>query len=105
MTIDISLSIVISAISLAFAIYTGLKNSRKASEKDISERIARETRTDMKLDEIGNDVKEIKETVKTIQEDVKDHEGRIVKMEASLKAEHKRLDEIYEKLKFKDKEA
>lgn len=105
MTVDISLSIVISAISVAFAIYTGLKNSRRASENDISDRIARETRTDMKLDEIGNDVKEIKETVKTIQEDVKDHEGRIVKLEASYKAEHKRLDEIFDKLEFKDKEA
>ena len=102
MTVDISLSIVISAISVAFAIYTGLKNSRKANEKDISERIARETRTDMKLDEIGNDVKEIKETVKTIQEDVKDHEGRIVKLEASYKAEHKRLDEIFGMVGLKD---
>lgn len=102
MTIDISVSIVISAISLAFAIYTGLKNSKRTDEKEISERIARETRTDMKLDEIGNDVKEIKETVKTIQEDVKDHEGRIVRLEASFKAEHKRLDELFDKLEFKE---
>lgn len=102
MTIDISVSIVISAISVAFAIYTGLKNSRKADEKEISERIERETRTDMKLTEIGNDVKEIKESVKKIQEDIKDHEGRIVKLEASYKAAHKRLDEIFGKLEFKE---
>ena len=38
--------------------------------------------------------KEVKETVRNIQNDVKDHEGRIVKLEASYKAEHKRLDEI-----------
>ena len=102
MTIDISVSIVISAISVAFAIYTGLKNSRKTSEKEVAERIARETRTDMKLVEIGNDVKEIKESVKKIQEDIKDHEGRIVKLEASYKAEHKRLDELFGKLEFKE---
>ena len=72
--LEISISVIISAISLAFAIYMGLKNNKKASEKEISDRIARETRTDMKLDEIGNNVKEIKETVRTIQEDMKDHE-------------------------------
>lgn len=101
MTVDISLSIVISAISVAFAIYMGLKNNRKSSDKDIAERIEKETRTYMKLEEIANDVKEIKETVKTIQEDVKDHEGRIVKLEASLKAEHKRLDEIFGMVELK----
>ena len=44
---------------------------------------------------ISADVKEVKETVKNIQNDVRDHEGRIVKLEASYKAEHKRLDELF----------
>jgi chromosome segregation ATPase len=105
MTVEISLSIVISAISVAFAIYMGLKNNKKTDIKDVSDRIARETRMDMKLDEISTDVKEIKETVKTIQEDVKDHEGRIVKLEASYKAEHKRLDEIFRAITKNNEEA
>lgn len=56
----------------------------------------------MKLDEIGNDVKEVKETVKNIQSDIKDHEGRIVKLEASYKAEHKRLDEVFKMANIKE---
>lgn len=88
-------SIVISVVSVSFAIFFGLKNNRRSDEKEIAERIARDTRTDMKLDSIATDVKEVKETVKSIQSDVKDHEGRIVKLEASYKAEHKRLDEIF----------
>lgn len=99
MTIEVALAV--SIISVSFSIFFGLKNSKKSDEKDIAERIARDTRTDMKLDEISKDVKEVKETVRNIQNDVKDHEGRIVKLEASYKAEHKRLDEIFEMVGFK----
>lgn len=90
----IEITLLISIISVSFSVFFGLKNSRKTDEKDIAERIARDTRTDMKLDEIGSNVREVKETVKNIQNDIKDHEGRIVKLESSLKAEHKRLDEL-----------
>lgn len=95
MTVEITLAVLVSIASLSFSIYMGLRNSRKSDEKEIAQRIARDTRTEMKLDEIGNDVKEVKETVKNIQNDVKDHEGRIVKLEASYKAAHKRLDEVF----------
>ena len=93
MTIEVAL--LISIVSVAFSIYFGLKNSKKSDKDEMVERIARDTKTDMKLDEISSDVKEVKETVKNIQNDVKDHEGRIVKLEASYKAEHKRLDEVF----------
>ena len=85
----------VALLSVCFTIYIGLKNRRKSDEVTLEERIKRDTRTDMKLNEIGNDVKEVKETVKNIQNDIKDHEGRIVKLEASYKAEHKRLDEVF----------
>lgn len=98
MTIEVAL--LISIVSVAFSIFFGLKNSKKSDEKDIAEKIARDTRTDMKLDEISKDVKDVKETVRNIQNDVKDHEGRIVKLEASYKAEHKRLDEIFNMVGF-----
>lgn len=104
MTVEITLAVLVSIASLSFSIYMGLRNSRKSDEKDIAQRIARDTRTEMKLDEIGNDVKEVKETVKNIQNDVKDHEGRIVKLEASYKAEHKRLDEVFRMASLKDTE-
>lgn len=99
MTVEIAL--VISIVSVSFSVYFGLKNNKKSDEKDIAERIARDTRTDMKLDEISKDVKDVKETVRNIQNDVKDHEGRIVKLEASYKAEHKRLDEIFGMVELK----
>ncbi len=85
-------ALVISFCALCFSVFMGLKGNKKTDEKEIEARVTRETRTDMKLDEISKDIKEVKETVKNIQNDVKDHEGRIVKLEASLKALHKRLD-------------
>lgn len=99
MTIEIAL--LISIVSVAFSIFFGLKNSKKSDQKDIADRIARDTRTDMKLDEISSNVRDVKETVKNIQNDIKDHEGRIVKLEASYKAEHKRLDEIFSMAEIK----
>ena len=92
MTFDITLAVLVSIISLSFSIYMGLKNSKRTDSKDIEERVARETKLDVKLDEIGNDVKEVKETVRTIQGDVKNHEGRIVKLEASYARLHERVD-------------
>ena len=90
MTVEVS--ILISFVSVAFAIFFGIKSYRRNDRNDIAERVARETKLDMKLDEIGNDVKEVKETVRTIQGDVKNHEGRIVKLEASYARLHERVD-------------
>lgn len=93
MTIEIAL--LISIVSVSFSIFFGIKNSKKSDKQEIAERIARDTRVDMKLDEISTNVRDVKETVKNIQNDIKDHEGRIVKLESSYKAEHKRLDELF----------
>ena len=103
MTVEVTF--LVSIISVCFSVFFGLKNSRKSDEKDIAEKIARDTRVDMKLDEISNNVKEVKETVKSIQNDVKDHEGRIVKLEASYKSAHKRLDEIFGMVELKERDA
>lgn len=92
MTIEIAL--LISLVSVSFSIFFGLKNNKRSDNEDIADRIARDTRTDMKLDEISKDVKEVKETVRTIQNDVKDHEGRIAKLEASYTRLHERIDKF-----------
>lgn len=84
--------IIVSVLALCFSVYMGMRGNKRTDSKDIEERVARETKLDMKLDEIGNDVKEVKETVRTIQGDVKNHEGRIVKLEASYARLHERVD-------------
>lgn len=85
---------IIGGLSAVVAIIFSVKNGKRTDTKDIEARVTRDTKFSMKLDDISDDTKEIKETVKSIQNDIKDHEGRIAKLEASYKAEHKRLDEI-----------
>ena len=104
MTIQGWITIIISVLALCFSVYMGVKGNRKTDENEIAQRIARDTRTEMKLDEIAKDIKEVKETVKNIQNDVKDHEGRIAKLEASYKAEHKRLDEVFGMVGLKERD-
>lgn len=101
--ITISVSVV-SAMSALVAIFFAVKNGKRTDVKDIEDRVARDTKIDMKLDDISEDTKDIRETVKNIQNDIKDHEGRIVKLEASYKAEHKRLDEVFRMANIKEVE-
>ena len=91
-TISQIITICISLCAFLFSVYMGVRGNKKTDTKEIEARVERETRLDMKLAEIGNDVKDVKETVKTIQNDVKDHEGRIAKLEASYRRLHERVD-------------
>lgn len=100
MTIEIAL--VISIVSVAFSVFFGLKNNKRSDTKEIEDRIAWETKVTMNLDNINRNMEEIKDLIRGVQNDVKDHEGRIVKLEASYKAEHKRLDEVFQMAKLKD---
>ena len=90
MTVEVAL--IVSIVSVAFSIFFGLKNNRRSDAKEISDRIARDTRVDMKLDEICNHVRDVKDTLRNVQNDVRDHAERIVKLESSYAAVHKRLD-------------
>ena len=91
-TVSQIITILISFGALCFSIYMGVRGNKKTDKKEVETRVERETRLDMKLDEIIRDVKEVKETVRNIQSDVKDHEGRIVKLEASYQRLHERVD-------------
>lgn len=96
-------ALLISIVSVAFSVYFGLKNNKRSDTKEIEARIAWETKVTMNLDAISRNMEEVKDLIRGVQGDVKDHEGRIVKLEASYKAEHKRLDEVFSMVDFKDK--
>lgn len=102
MTIEIAL--VISIVSVAFSVFFGLKNNKRSDTKEIEARIAWETKVTMNLDSINRNMEEIKDLIRGVQNDVKDHEGRIVKLEASYKAEHKRLDEVFSMVELKERD-
>lgn len=83
MTIEVAL--VISAISLAFGIYQGVSNLKRNNKQDAKADSAALTTVIVKLENIGNDISEIKADLRDVKSDVKDHSARLVKVEQQVK--------------------
>lgn len=101
MNISIIVSIVgvvISAISATCAIYFSFRNSKKTDVKEIEQRVAERTETNLKLDEINRNTQEIRYDVTSVKKDVQKHGEKIVEIEASAKQAHHRLDTIEDRL-------
>lgn len=91
---SIEITILVSVVSVAFAVYFGLKSNRRNDNKDLEERVARETKIDIKLDDISSDVKDIKFDMSATKKKVDDIDKRLVIVEQSAKSAHHRIDEI-----------
>lgn len=83
MTIEVAL--VISALSLAFGIYTGISNLRRNNKNDVKSESAQLTTVIVKLETIGNDIKEVKSDLREVKDDIKDHSNRLVAVEQQIK--------------------
>lgn len=88
------ITIVISAISVSFAIYIGLRNNRKTDNKDIADKVARDTRIDVKLEEISSYVKEIRDDNSETKRQLIELNRQLALVEASVKSAHRRIDKI-----------
>ena len=90
MTIEVAL--LLSGVSVAFAIYFGIASKRRNEKKDTQEETAASTAVMMKLENIADDLKEIKAENRNFREDISMLRERVAKVESSLKSYHKRLD-------------
>lgn len=99
---SIEVSILISGVAAAFAIYFGTKSNRRNDTKDLEERVARETRIDTKLETIVGDVKDIKNDMSMSKKEYSALDRRVTKVEESTKSMHHRLDGIMEQGGFTD---
>lgn len=95
MSIEITLLIAIA--SLSASIYFGLKNSKRGDRSDIEAKAAETATINVKLDNIGNDVKDIKYDISAVKTDVQNLAERMVIVEQSTKSAHHRIDDIEEK--------
>lgn len=105
MNISIIISIVgvvISAISVTCAIYFSFKNSKKTDVKEIEQRVAERTETNLKLDEINRNTQEIRYDVTSVKKDVQKHGEKIVEIEASAKQAHHRIDTLEKRFNRKE---
>ncbi len=96
MTIEVSL--LLSGISVAFAIFFGMSTKRRNERKDIAEETEGQTHKNtmmmVKLESIADDIKDIKRESRQNREDIGNLRERIANAEQSVKSCHKRLDRI-----------
>lgn len=90
----IEVAILISIVSVCFAIYFGLKSSRRNDIKDIQEKAERDTRINIKLDDISGDVKDVKYDISSVKKKVDDMDRRLIIVEQSTKSAHHRIDRV-----------
>ena len=88
----------VSIISVAFAVYMGLRGNRKADSEEREARIRSETIMDEKMNDILRTAKDTRDSVKELQGDIKDHNGRLISVEESLKSLHHRVDTVESRL-------
>jgi len=96
MTIEVAL--VISGISVAFGIYSGICNLKRNEKADAKNDASQLTTVIVKLENIGTGITEIKSEMTNVKNDIKENRERIIKVEESTKQAHKRLD-TFEKYK------
>ena len=92
MTIEVAL--IISFVSVAFGLWSGIVNIKRNSKNDTKSEASELTTVIVKLENIGNDITEIKSEMKSLKTDLKETRERIIKCEESAKQAHKRIDTL-----------
>lgn len=94
--LTIGVSLLISGVSVAFAIFFGICSKQRNDKKDTQEETERRAENDtmvvVKLENIADDIKDIKRESRENREEMKQLRERVVIVEQSLKSYHKRLD-------------
>ena len=76
------------------AVLLSLKSTKRSDTKDLEERVAENTKFNIKLDSIAQDVAETKEEIKLQRREVQNLVERMAQVEASAKQAHHRLDRM-----------
>lgn len=92
MTIEAAL--LISGVSLAFGIFSGISNLKRNQKADTKQDAAELTTVIVKLENIGNGITEIKSEMTNVKIEMKEDRERLVRVEESAKQAHKRLDAL-----------
>lgn len=99
---SIEITVLISAVSVAFGIYAGLKNSKRADTKDIEERTKDRAELNLKLDFISKQTNEIKEQISSLVKEVQNHGVKLAELEQSTRSAHHRIDSLEQRLNEKE---
>ena len=92
MTIETVLSIIAVLISAFSVISSTKRNERKDTAGEAEDRAATHTMLITKLENISDDLKDIKRDYRDTRIEVQNLRDRVIAVEQSLKSYHKRLD-------------
>lgn len=90
MTIEVSL--LISGLSVAFAIYMGITNAKRNQKADVKKDASEMTTVIVGLESIKDLIKEIKLDMSNVKEEVRDQRDNQIRIEESLKGAWKRIE-------------
>lgn len=96
----LEITILLSVLSLSFAVYSGLKNIRREDTKEAKSEAARDSEIMTKLENMQTMIAEMKEEMRQDRQDVKEMTAKFIRNEESLKSFHKRVDRIDQLLKL-----
>lgn len=91
-------ALVIGLIGTTLSIIFGIKNNKRTDTKDIEERVKENTKINFKLDNISQTTQEIKGEISSMREEIKVHNDKLIILEQSCKAAHRRMDTFEERM-------
>ena len=94
---SIEIALLLSIVSVSFAMYQGACTLRRNKSSDDIKGAAQLTTVIVKLENISNGVSEIKSEIGNLKEDMREDRERIVKTEESVKSLNRRMEacELY----------
>lgn len=90
----IDITTVISTCSLLIAAVVAVTSIRRNNKADDKNETAQLTTVIVKLENIGDDIKDIKKDIKEVNVEVQNIKERLLKVEQSTKSAHHRLDHL-----------
>ena len=94
---QIEVALVISAITMAFGIYSSIASIKRHNKSDNKKESEQMTMMIVKLEGISEGINEIKSELRREKEEIKQITERLIVVEQSVKSAHKRLNEICDK--------
>lgn len=94
MSIDVVIPWMLTVFFGACTLYFSIKANKRAEAGEVEKDSMAMARVMVKLDSIGDDIKEIKNDNRSMQSEMKEFRERLAENEASIKSLHKRVDKI-----------
>lgn len=93
------IALIVTVVSVSFAIYFGLKGAKRNDSADVEKKAYEQASINVKLDQIGVDVRDIKHDMTGVKKDFQTLGERVAKAEEAVKSAHHRIDGIEEREK------